>query len=475
MTLTLTGVSANSITYNVTRNVPATALANIRCTLAGYQMLASSLVTPTVTRVNWSQSSSGIVVDTLRWQDAGSPSSAKTVHYADTQFEADGAASNARLIRALGSSTSYGAQQRWVDTSSANATTGTTNGTADNTAATSAAFTVAATSTGATLGVVGVTTSTINAAAATLTITYTGDFSFLDNDGNGCTVGDLTTGWARLALGGGGTASINSACTVITTTGVGDRTDTLTFSVANTSGDSGLTASNNSSLIGAKAINAQSISTLATWSDATGVLGTARPIVYPLSMSLNAWSNDIPYMPYGPGISRILYITNRSSTAGVAISAVNEAGVSCPSTSFPAVSARGSSVTSISAAADAGVASCYGADYNGKVRFTVTVNVSPQTRDTIRLNVASTNAVTGTYAATVSSCTVLAATTATCVKAATVGAGLDLAASVTQSAGNVALGGQNGTVDRQRSVIDIYSAYNVNGNRVTVINPSNGR
>jgi len=139
------------------------------------------------------------------------------------------------------------------------------------------------------------------------------------------------------------------------------------------------------------------------------------------------------------------------------------------------VSARGSSVTSISAAADAGVASCYGADYNGKVRFTVTVNVSPQTRDTIRLNVASTNAVTGTYAATVSSCTVLAATTATCVKAATVGAGLDLAASVTQSAGNVALGGQNGTVDRQRSVIDIYSAYNVNGNRVTVINPSNGR
>jgi hypothetical protein len=422
MELLLKSVTGGTITYQVTRLVTATPLSQVRCAVSGLQVLASSLTSANVVTFNWSAATAaGVAHDVLRsFSDEGSPASAISLHYADTQFAATGVSTNAARILPLGSSTSYAAQQRFASTSTAAAT-----------AATTQDFSINFTSNGTLPG-----QSLLSTAGSTLTATYTGDFSFLDNNGNGCTAADLTTGWARAAVtAGGGTLSINSACTVLTTTGAGDRNETIRFSVANTSGD-GIIAAGFSSSIGAKTLPAQTLAVVGTWTAADNtVLGSARPSSSTTpSFTVNAFTTEIPYMPYGSGISRIVYITNRSSTAPVSFSAVNEAGTSCAASRFPAVSARGgAAVTLLSTAIDQGIEACYGAGFTGKVRITVTLNITPQSTDSL-----ATTLSTG---------------------ATSVGASTSL----------------SGAITRARAAADVYSAYNVNGNRVTVINESNGR
>jgi len=421
--LELTEVSSRTVKYKVkARNsavLPSTVTCRFGGTTAGtaWQMLNSSLTASTTVTMSYEQASAnGTVQDVFR-ADAASPTNALTLHLADTQYSETTLGGLETLISPAATST-YGARQRFV----ADADTGTT--------ATQTAFAHTFTSNKRLSGGLD-QQNKVDTSAAIMTVTYTGDFSFLDNNGNGCTSADLTGGWARVTAAAGVTRTISADCTVITSTpaAAGDRTDTLTFTLANAGAASITTTS------GAKALNEQEISTVATWRTAGGTtLGTASPAFGGPYLTVQGFSAEIPYMPYGAGISRIIYITNRGSSGAVSFSAVNEAGTSC-STGFPAVTAAAGRVTLLSTAIDAGIASCYGADYTGKVRITVNGAFGAARTDTVSLSGAG--------------------------DLATVGASAELEVA--------------GSVTRRTQIAEIYSAYNVNGNRITVINTSNGR
>jgi len=89
---------------------------------------------------------------------------------------------------------------------------------------------------------------------------------------------------------------------------------------------------------------------------------------------LNGSITKVGYMPYGTGISRIVYITNRSTQSGtVSATAFNEAGTACTIASV--ATAAAGAVTGLSAGLDAGVKACYGDDFTGKVAFEITANI----------------------------------------------------------------------------------------------------
>jgi len=458
--LTLAEVSGNTATYTVTRLRSEASVANARCAFANIGVLKSSLASGT-TYVNFSYSAesvSGTQIDVLRWTSEGNPAAPINAHVAASQFAFETSSplsvSNSRSLNQT--------QTGWIRTTtgptiSSSLVVSRAVATADNSSTTKTTLSLLAKVGGSAIepitGATGVSTT-----GATLDITHTGDFSFLDNNGNGCSAADLSSGWAQLTSAR--TATISADCRTITTTGSGaaDATETLTFIVGKTAGDDYVTSSTGT-LNGVRQIPVQTITSTAKWTLADGSTVTRSSAA---SWSISSWSNDIPYMPYGAGISRIVYVTNRSSTANVTISAVNEAGTSCSSTRFPTVSARGGTVTSISAAMDAGIEACFGAGWTGKARFTVTVAVAPQTEDTIR------HGIVRGYAG--NSATAVDADTGLATTADTVGAINAL------TMGNATyLQQSNSTVSRARSLVDIYSAYNVNGNRVQVINPSNGR
>jgi len=300
-----------------------------------------------------------------------------------------------------------------------------------------------------------------------LEITYTGDFSFLDNNGNGCSATDLTSGWARVSTNGRA-ITIAPDCKSMTTTGgvatTGtNTTETLTFSVYNTGDDAFGSRIYTPGELAARSIPAQTVAVSAKYilADATTYTRTSSQ-----TWSVNAWTSSIPYMPYGSGISRIVYITNRSSDANIFFSAVDEAGTACARSRFPALVAKSGVTTSASAAIDAGIAACYGAGWTGKVVINVTAEgVAPQGGDTLIAGVTQGySSTTDTNAATVGYTTV----DPTVISGSTSGSSGSIG-------GAAFLTTSNGQIRRSSSNIDIYSAYNVNGNRVQVINPSNGR
>jgi len=432
ISLTLKSVSGGTVTYEVTRNITGTAPKDTTCTLSGIEVLRSSLTANnTILTFNWSAATAaGSVHDVLRgYSDDGSPASARPIHWARSQFTATSTSfPNAGTIAPFSSSISGGAQQRFGTATSS--PTGTS---------TSVTFTFPYLSDGSATATANATELTIPA-NVTLTAVYSGDFSFIDNDGNGCTVDDFNRGWGQLTVGvaaGFGTAasqvSISSDCKTLTTVGTGDRRETLLLEVAKTTSDSILTTAR-SAAIGVKAIAEQAISATATWTSAGTTLGSALGAA---SLTVDAFSAEIPYMPYGSGISRIVYFTNRSLTAPVYFSAVDEAGTSCASDKFPATTVRGGTNTLLSSAIDAGIAACYGSGWTGKVRITVFANIPRSADDTIALS------------------------------------GLKADGTAETTLGGAASG--SGSVSRATPRAEIYSAYNVSGNRVQVINSTNGR
>jgi hypothetical protein len=448
MTLKLTGVTATTATYVVEGRDSDERASEIRCDLANWEVLASSLTSYKVLSINWSAATAaGVVHDVLRRAE-GNPAATTSVHVSDTQFQFYTlASSSARtaLIKADATSTTVGPLQRF-----ANSTTNAAVETYGPITYSSTANVVFNPFTGADEAGQNVGLAT----ADTVVTTYTGDFSFVDNDGNGCTLADLSRGWGQITIGGGATSvAVNAACTTITTRGA-PRNETISFAVNALASTSG-----------AKTISAQSITVSSEF--AAGATAVSTVAASGLTFRVNGFTAQVPYMPYGPGISRIMYITNRTATSGaVSISAVNEAGVSCATTRFPAVTAGAGRVTLLSAAVDAGIAACYGADFNGKVLIDITAAIAPQSGDSLSATAAITNgAITGRTNAGG------AVATGDGVVGGVSGS-IGAAATLAQAASS---GTISGTVSRGRSNADVYSAYNVNGNRITVINTSNGR
>jgi len=284
--------------------------------------------------------------------------------------------------------------------------------------------------------------------------TLTGDFSFLDNDGNGCTASDLSNGWGRAQwynLAGSTTPTINAACTQITLQGSIGATASLAFSASSA-------GSSTQAYVGTKTLAPQTISR----STVVNVLsnGTTTPVFTSTSAAANTWTTNgwtarIPYMPYGTGIDRIIYATNNTGgTASIGMYAYNEAGTLCDSPNFPSTSIGPNAVASLGTAANAGIAACFGASYSGKVNFYLTSNLKAQDADVVAI---TSTSLTGTE---VTSSSTLFTGNSTAA---------DLSAAFTV-AGTAA-----GTVTRASATIDLYSAYNVGGNRVTVQNTTNNR
>jgi len=337
--------------------------------------------------------------------------------------------------------------------------------------------------------------------AANLVISWRGNFSFLDNNGDGvCTTADLSSGYARVSVKDGllsstvgtgaqtdGTVSaIASDCSEIQTVVAAYTDNTSQYQYLNFSVGNGASSTYNSA--GAREIPAQTITATVSYRTAGGTVlsqNTAAVGIY----SYDSQSAAINYMPYGAGISRIVYV-NSSATSPVVISAVNEAGTACASTNFPEVTATATRPTSISASMDAGVAACYGASYTGKVRFTVSLSqirsrgqytlslpeltMVPRQANQAALNGGAAYGNDLGFSLGRPSTGIYAAGTVLQQKGDFTAAG----AASTATADNGVVGtiaNSTGTIERIGDAFEIYSAYNVNGNRVQVINETNGR
>jgi hypothetical protein len=442
--LNLKSVTGSKIEYTVSDRVNTPLAANTTCALPALDLLASSLTSTAAVTLNWSAATASGAVHDVMTDGEGNPAQSAEIHYALTQF-AVGCASNSggtrsstcasnianTLTSPTGGTSADGVSFLPVGSTfltAASSTTASNNSTQNNSATFFARITDDRT------GWLGVANSQnlISGLDGSQAVTYTGDFSFLDNNSNGCTTTDFGSGFARFAVKQANvdvtttSATISADCKTITVTGTSNRTDELIFTV-------NATPTGN----GAKAIAEQTIVAATTFKKAGTTLASTSGSVGFISASGASYS--VAYMPYGSGISRIIYATNRTSTPGqVLISARNEAGTSCSSTNFPRVTLPASGVALLSAAADEGVAKCFGAGFTGKVAFTITPWISGgEQRDSVTLSIPLTtgSAKLGDNVAT----------TAT------------------------------GVVSRATAKVDVYSAYNVNGNRVTVINTSNGR
>jgi hypothetical protein len=219
--------------------------------------------------------------------------------------------------------------------------------------------------------------SSLNGAATLTSVVgvINGDFSFVDggNTTAGCQSGDLTAGHGQVRATNA-TVSINSDCTKLTFTATAAQVTAgatkITLGVSSTS-----TTPTTGGLLDAP--QAFTVDPL-TYSYASGTTGSSS-VAFSSTGSAGSWSlngsiSKVAYMPYGTGISRIVYITNRSAqTGGVSATAFNEAGVPCEIANV-ATATKGA-VTNLSAGLDAGVAACYGASFNGKVAFEITANI----------------------------------------------------------------------------------------------------
>jgi len=453
--LNLKAVTATTIQYEVSDRVNTPLAANTSCALPALDLLASSLTSTSYVTLNWSAATASGTVHDVMTDGEGNPGVAADIHSALTQFAVGCATSNAGARDSLcsantkrlmtSSAAAYSADGNYLlpagslflSSSSSTSTSNSGDPTGINAATgvvSNQAVSFFARITADRTGWLGVANAQnlISGLDAAQAVTYTGDFSFLDNNSNGCTTLDFTTGFARFAVLQGGVdvtstaASISTDCRTITVTGAADRTDELKFTLSATPTGNG-----------AKTIAEQYITAATTFRKSGTGLSTNTASVG--SIAASGASYSVGYMPYGAGISRILYATNRTSTPGqVIISARNEAGTSCSSTNFPRVSLPALGVASLSAAADAGVAACFGAGFTGKVAFTIIPAIGGgEQRDSVTLAIPLT-----TGSAKIGDNT---ATTAT------------------------------GVVSRATAKVDVYSAYNVNGNRVSVLNTSNGR
>jgi hypothetical protein len=438
-------VTGSRIEYTVSDRVNTPLAANTACVLPALDLLASSLTSTAAVTLNWSAATASGTVHDVMTDGEGNPAQAAEIHYALTQFAvgcATGAAGTrdslcaTNVARTLtsptGAASADGVNFLPVGSTFLTAATSTT---ASNNSSQANSATFFARITDDRTGWLGIANSQnlITGLDGSQAVTYTGDFSFLDNNSNGCTTADFSSGFARFAVKQANVdvtaaaAAISSDCRTITVTGTSNRTDELIFTVSATPTGNG-----------AKAIAEQSIAASTTFRKSATALATSSGTV--ASISASGFNYSVGYMPYGSGISRIIYATNRTSTPGqVLISARNEAGTSCSSTNFPRVTLPASGVALLSAAADEGVAKCFGAGFTGKVAFTITPWISGgEQRDSITLAIPINN------------------TTQT-------------------KLGDVTNTTLSGVVNRATAKVDVYSAYNVNGNRVTVINTSNGR
>ena len=211
--------------------------------------------------------------------------------------------------------------------------------------------------------------ATLNRVFATLI----GDVSFIDNDNDGCETTDLSSGAGRVSpfessVLGTGVAGVATNC--------GNVTWDFTPGAAGETVRHWLIPGNDRTVAGARVLTAPQQFTATVRYDYSLGAATGTETDGPVSAGewrLNGFSAFVPYMPYGDGISQIIYMTNKSAQSGtITVDAYNQAGTPC---NFNAGTMQGGRVTILSGAVKAGLEGCYGAGFSDRVSMTVVVNV----------------------------------------------------------------------------------------------------
>lgn len=210
--------------------------------------------------------------------------------------------------------------------------------------------------------------ATLNTVFATLI----GDVSFIDNDNDGCETTDLTSGAGRVNPfengGGAGVAGVATNC--------GQVTWTYTPGGAGENVRHWLIPGNDRTVAGARVLTApQQFTATVRYTYSLGA-ATASRTDGPVSAGewrLNGFSAFVPYMPYGPTISQIIYLTNKSGQSGtITVDAYNQAGTAC---NFSAGTMQAGRVTVLSGLIKTGLEGCYGANFDDRVSMTVVANI----------------------------------------------------------------------------------------------------
>jgi len=200
----------------------------------------------------------------------------------------------------------------------------------------------------------------------------TGDFSFLDDDANGCTAADITNG-ANTIVATVGTMTLAADCNSLThdytipaTNGATSVRDTAVELQVRVRGYDGSTPATALQATG-RALSARSFSAVSSWK-ATAAAATARGTFNPTAGAWTAAAStadgsatNLPYLPYGAGISRIVYASNVGTVAATAsfTATANGGAVSCAATNFPSVSIPVGAVVNLTGAIDTGIRACF--------------------------------------------------------------------------------------------------------------------
>jgi len=172
-------------------------------------------------------------------------------------------------------------------------------------------------------------TSTQSAKVSRYNATVNGNFSFLDDGLDGCTIADLGAGAGSLAItatsagvaiaGGASLTSINTACSAISFNVDADTGDTTLD--ASTVYGATLTFSKGSNTAPAIAVGGFTVSTSVNYANVAG--NSAASASY-ASFGAGEWTYSgfvavVPFMPFEERFSNTVYLSNRSAQSGGAI------------------------------------------------------------------------------------------------------------------------------------------------------------
>jgi len=112
-----------------------------------------------------------------------------------------------------------------------------------------------------------------------------------------------------------------------------------------------------------------------SWTSFYGTAGTDVISLADGQWTLNGFNAFVSYMPYGPNISQIIYLTNKSNQAGtITVTAYNSEGTPACAP-FIAGTAAAGAITSLAGPIGTALTACFGAGFTDKVSFNVVANI----------------------------------------------------------------------------------------------------
>ncbi len=209
----------------------------------------------------------------------------------------------------------------------------------------------------------------------TLSVVADSGLSFLNNSSaTNCSAGSLSATGSAGTNTFGAVASSSSSCSTINVTvtnGTAILTDNITLTVGKTAAGTTRIGPQGFTLSSAAVRNSTSSASIALTDTSAGIG----------SWTQNASRITVPYIPYGTGSTRVLYVTNRGAVSGaVTFDLIADGtGLACTAVgTAAAVTASAAKVTVISSQFDAAVRECYGSEFTGKVAAIVNVAAPAQ-------------------------------------------------------------------------------------------------